>query len=1100
MELLVQETNQAYRDSDVRQQIRLVAATEVDYDLREFTMHVALDHLAGKADGHMKEVHQLRDLYAADLVLLYRPFGGGTARLPQHPYAATAESLGFSVSNWHVFAHELGHNMGLLHHRSNDPSNLPYPYSHGYRFRYEGAEHGTIMASSEDLPRFSNPRQRFPNDLGVPLGVLGDTPTSSPNGPADAARSLNETAAAIANFRSSATRCQYDLSSPKDMAAMTAQGGTSTISIATAANCPWDAKSLAPGLSIAEVKRTGNGNGAVTFTVEENPGWPRELALGVAGEVYSFVQEGGRQSVSVCERSSSVREAISAELDSRSCADIAAEDLAVIGRLEVHGNVSPGDFGGLVGLGSLTLRLAYRGAIPHLEQGIFAGLESLEKLTLIAGQTNTLHLRRGVFEGLDALEELSLFSTSWEEGVFEDVPSLTTLHLQSYPRSVLPNGAFRGLNRLVDLSSRGGLFETLGARALQGLSSLRTLSILYGTLTHIPPGAFEDLKELISLSLSGNRLTALRRDQFQGAPKLEGIGLSDNPLRVVEPGTFSSLPLRALSLENADLTSLELGVFNELSNCGVNLSGNRLTTLDARVFEGAGFRYLNLSNNYISDIGFLSGVKWALSVSLSGNRIVDVSPLAGIGSISTLDVSRNRIVDVSPLASLPNHLDYLDLSYNEIDDISPLLMRVRGGSIGEDSSLFLHGNRLGGAGGAGHVATLRSRGVRVFLVSIVPMDSSAFEGEELEFAAGLSSEVGYSVTVDWQIFYLAFSSRQTVLANAQLTANAYDLGFGGLFETSACSGVLCYAHGVGGELTIGAADGVGKVTVSTDRDQLVEGHETFAFLLSRGASVFPEGVTLNTSWGSAVRRSVAVGLIVDPAGPSHPIPLFLARGDAWGRENILRLVHPMNGSPAHVEVFDSLGRRHGATTLSTRHDPSARRFDLSRTAVAQFDSEDLEDGNHDTGLSRGVGPGGSDWHLKVWTNDAVVLSYVRHADGFLTSVHDVARQEADGTYAVPFFNPASNTQQRSILRLVNSGTQASEVRIVGTDDAGATSDEAVSLSIEPGGVRELSSADLEAGAADLRGALGNGRGKWRFAVASDEPLWWRVCSKAPPDT
>ena len=524
-------------------------------------------------------------------------------------------------------------------------------------------------------------------------------------------------------------------------------------------------------------------------------------------------------------------------------------------------------------------------------------------------------------------------------------------------------------------------------------------------------------------------------------------------------------------------------MFNELSNCGLDLSGNRLTTLDARVFEGVGFISLNLSDNYISDIDFLSGLSWALSINLSGNGIVDVSPLSGVGSISTLDLSRNRIVDVSPLASLPNHLDSLDLSYNEIDDISPLLVRVRGGSIGEESSLFLHGNRVRGEAFAEHVATLRSRGVGVFLVSILPMDSSALEGEELEFAVRLSSEVAYSVTVDWQIFF-AFFGQRGVLADALITSNAYDLGFGGLFERASCPGLLCYAQGVGGEVTIGV-DGIGKVTVSTDRDEHVEEHETFGFLLSRGASVFPEAVSLDTSIG---RQSVAVGLIVDPAGPSHHIPLFLARGDAWERENILRLVHPMNGSPAHVEVFDSLGRRHGATTLSTRHDPSARRFDPSRRAVAQFDSEDLEDGDHDTGLSRGVGPGGSDWRLKVWTNDAVVLSYVRHADGFLTSVHDVARQEADGTYAVPFFNPASNTQQRSILRLVNSGTQASEVRIVGTDDAGATSDEAVSLSIDPGAVRELSAADLEAGAADLRGALGNGRGKWRLALASDEPL------------
>ena len=315
IELVVQETNQAYRDSDVRQRIRLVAATEVDYELQDFVAD-DLRHLTERADGHMDEVHEMRDLYAADLVLLFRPFGGGVAWLPEDPSAATAESLGFSVSNWHVFAHELGHNMGLMHHRANDPGNLPYPYSHGYRFRHDGVEYDTVMSDpSLALLRFSNPRHLFPNNLGVPLGVPGDTPTSSPDGPADAARSLNETAKAIANFRPSATRCQYDLPSPKDI---TAQGGSFAVSVATTANCPWDARSLDPWLSITEGSM-GAGNGQVAFTVEQNRGWPREVALRIAGEVYSFRQEGGRQSVSVCDRSIGVREAISAALDGQPC-------------------------------------------------------------------------------------------------------------------------------------------------------------------------------------------------------------------------------------------------------------------------------------------------------------------------------------------------------------------------------------------------------------------------------------------------------------------------------------------------------------------------------------------------------------------------------------------------------------------------------------------------------------------------------------------------------------------------------------------------------------------------------------------------------------
>ena len=1100
MEMLVQETNQAYNDSDVRQRIRLVAATEVDYELQDSDLD-DLRHLTRKADGHMDEVHQIRDLYAADLVLLYRPFGGGRAWHLEDPSATTGESWGFAVSNWHVFAHELGHNMGLMHHRSDDAGNLPHPYSHGYRFRHGGVQYGTIMSTSQGLLRFSNPRHLYPNDLGVPLGVAGDTPTSSPDGPADAARSLNETAAVIANFRSSATRCEYGLPLPKDVAT---QGGSFVVSVATATDCSWDARSLDPAVSITD-GLSGTGSGQVAFTVERNLGWPREVALRVAGEIYSFHQDGNRQFVSVCDRSIGVREAISAALDGEPCADISTGDLARVGSLKIQGSVSPGDFDGLTGLASLALYLSTGycsgceigsgpSIIPHLDYRTFAGagLENLQSLSLISGRS-ALHLRRGVFEGLDSLEDLELFYVSWEEGVFEDTSSLKELTLNNYPRSVLPSGAFRGLNRLVRLWSRWGLFETIGARAFQGLSSLLQLEFVDGHLSHLPQGSFEDLPELRSLFLGGNRLTTLSKGQFQGASKLLLIQLSDNPIRDIDADAFSGLPLSTLYLRNLDLTHLDSGVFSDLFECTVILSGNKLATLDSRVFSGARIVRLDLSDNYISDIGFLSALSYAREINLSGNSIVDVSPLARISGISTLDLSRNGIVDISPLAALPSQLTYRDLSHNDIVDISPLL--AHDGPIGEDSALFLHGNRLQGPTADEHFTMLRSRGVRVFHVVVWPMDSSALEGEEFEFAVRLSSEGSSAVSVDWQLVFAANpSDRQTVLADVLLTAGASDLGFGIYYNRYGCSaGGHCHIDGLGGELTVGAMNGLGYAKTPAVRDDHEEQHETFAFVLLPGASMFAEGVTLDVyiPWllglFGAARQSMAAGLIVDPAGPSHHVPLFLAREDAWGRQSVLRMAHPMDGSPAHVEVFDSFGARHGTTTLSTRNASSHRRFDLSRRAVVQFDSNDLEGGNHETGLSRGVGVGRSDWHLKVWANDVEVLSYVRHADGFLTSVHDVAGRGADGTYVVPIFNPASQPERRSILRLVNPGVEASEVRIVGTDDAGERPGDAIGLSIEPGGVRELSAADLEAGG-NLRGALGDGQGKWRLDVSSDAPI------------
>ena len=1098
LELLVQETNQAYHDSDVQQRIRLVGATELDYDTREFYIHDTLDHLTGKSDGYMDEVHQIRDLYAADLVLLFRSFGGGTAWHVADPTAAYAESRGFSVSNSHVFAHELGHNMGLLHDRTSDTGNLPYPYSHGFYFRHRGVNYGTIMATADPIPRFSNPRHRYPNDLGVPLGVPGETPTSSPNGPADAARSLNQTAAAVANFRSRATMCQYGLPSPKDVSA---QGGSFTISIIT--NCSWDARSLDPGLSITE-DTSGIGNGKIAFTVEQNWGWPREMGLRVAGEVYSFRQEGYRQPVSVCDRSASVLDALSTALDGQPCAEIAAEDLAGIGTLTVWGNVSPGDFEGLTGLGSLTLRLHGRDGrrlVPHLDQGTFAdaGLEDLHELTVIAAATSTLHLRSGVFEGLDALRRLSLFSTSWDEGVFEDTPSLESLILLDYPRNILPGGAFRGLNQLAYLNSHRGLFQAVDARAFQGLSSLRLLAMLDGHLAHLPIGSFEGLPELTYLNLDRNRLTTLRTYQFRGASKISQIDLRQNPLRIVEAGAFSDLPLRYLNLKDSDLTSLDLDVFTDLFNCALDLSGNKLTTLDPRVFTGAGLVRLDLSNNDIVDVGFLAGLSYAQEIDLSGNKISDISPLISIGRLSTLDLSKNSIVDVSPLAAWSNQLTSLDLSHNEIGDISPLL--VRDGAIGEGGLLFLHGNPLNTASGD-HVAMLRFRGVEVFHVRVWPMDASALEGDTLEFSVHLSSEVSDPVFLDWQLVVAQDSYRPRQFANTLLTATLLDfaLGYWGCYEG------LCSRRGSlsGGELTIGAmfrrshvnVSGVTMEQVAEQPLEESEEHETFAFVLLPHASNLPVGVALDHSsfllrqWFAAERYSASVGLIVDPGGPSHHVPLFLGREDAWGawgRQSVLRLVYPMDGSPAHVEVFDVLGRRHGATTLSTRS-LLMHQLEPSRRAVAQFNSEDLENGNYDAGLSRGVGPGSSDWRLKVWANDVKVRSYVRHADGFLTSMHDVALQSDDGAYAVPFFNPADDTEQRSVLRLVNPGTEPSEVRIVGIDDAGASPGGGARLSIEPGGARELSAAELEAGTSGLGGALGDGHGRWRLTVAGDEPL------------
>lgn len=161
----------------------------------------ALGELQNPSDGQIDGVHAERDALGADLVALLtaaHPSYCGIAYLVGEPYP----DYGFSVTVWScalgglTFTHEVGHNQGCCHAPGDGggcTTGGVFPYSVGHRFTAtNGTQYRTVMAYSPGtrIPRLSNPAVSF---IGTPTGL----PT------ADNARTLNETAAVMANYRCS---------------------------------------------------------------------------------------------------------------------------------------------------------------------------------------------------------------------------------------------------------------------------------------------------------------------------------------------------------------------------------------------------------------------------------------------------------------------------------------------------------------------------------------------------------------------------------------------------------------------------------------------------------------------------------------------------------------------------------------------------------------------------------------------------------------------------------------------------------------------------------------------------------------------------------
>ena len=798
--------------------------------------------------------------------------------------------------------------------------------------------------------------------------------------------------------------------------------------------------------------------------------------------------------------------------------DNAISDVSALGSLEsltqlwLHDNAIS-DVSALGSLESLTTLSLHDNAISDVSA--LGSLESLTWLTLHANAISDV----SALGSLESLTSLGLCCNA-----ISDVSALGSLRslfqLYLHANVIEDVSALGSLESLTTLRLDGNAIEDVSA--LGSLESLTTLRLDRNAISDV--SALGSLESLTSLGLCCNAISdvsALGSLESLTTLQLDGNAISD----VSALGSLESL------------TTLWL-YGNAISDVSALGSLQSLTTL-------------RLDGNAISDVSALGSLESLTTLRLDGNEIEDVSALGSLQSLTSLYLDENSISDVSALGGLGSGLRRLALGGNRIADIAPLVgagfgvVGLRDNPLSADSierqvpALRAEGTAVvagwpvpffpsaadpSGRQGFVRVVNRSAVGGEVLIDAVDdagerfgPLRLAVGAGEAVHFnsddleagnaAKGLSGGVdaptaglwrlALSSTLDIEVLSYVRTPDGFVTSvhdmlpreGTSLRAAVFNPGSNSAQRSSlrlvnpGSADELLSVSGLDDRGRWGRADGLatpagGAATVSADE------------LEARGLG---DGAGKWQLWVIAEWPVEAVGLLTSPGGhvtnlSTAPgasadgvwrMPLFPAADGASGREGFVRVINrSWQAGEAEVVAVDDGGARSGPVTLA-----------LKARQTVHFNSGDLERGNAAKGLSNGVGsPTRGDWRLELTSDlDIAVTSYIRTEDGFLTSMHDLAPPaEAQGARA-PFFNPGSNQRQVSLLRVMNDGDAAATVWVTGVDDAGTPSGE-VRLTVPAGEARTLTAADLEAGGAAFEGALGDGAGKWRLAVASDAPV------------
>lgn len=187
--------NTSFNNSLVNHDVEIALIEEVpfaefDGNGDAYSFGTVLNWMENSSDGVLDYIHDLRDLYDADMVQMVTTqvtgsddetwCGWASAILAGASDAFALTAFGcLNGSNDHTLTHEFGHLYGCRHDSFVDSGTDPFAFSHGYVNVGEGWR--TIMAYNDAcdpgscgrIPHFSNPGVDW--TTGSPTGIAGDS-------------------------------------------------------------------------------------------------------------------------------------------------------------------------------------------------------------------------------------------------------------------------------------------------------------------------------------------------------------------------------------------------------------------------------------------------------------------------------------------------------------------------------------------------------------------------------------------------------------------------------------------------------------------------------------------------------------------------------------------------------------------------------------------------------------------------------------------------------------------------------------------------------------------------------------------------------------